>query len=154
MRVLRAVGCAPIVVTDPLPHRRSAALDAGAAIAAEPGTRDLPPCDVAFEAAGEDAAVADAVEGVRPGGRVVIVGIPAQDTTTFPASAARRKGLTLLVSRRMAATDLSRAVRMAEAAGLSLAPLITERHPLADAPLAFASLVERRGIKVVVEPGA
>jgi L-iditol 2-dehydrogenase len=50
---------------------------------------------VAFEAAGEDAALADAIDNVRPGGRVVLVGIPGGDRTSFTASTARRKGLTL-----------------------------------------------------------
>jgi Zinc-binding dehydrogenase len=51
--------------------------------------------DVAFESAGNDAAVALAVAAARPGGRVILAGIPGQDTTTFPASVVGRKGLTL-----------------------------------------------------------
>ena len=42
-----------------------------------------------------------AVEACRPGARLVLVGIPSQDTTSFPAGHARRKGLTILLSRRM-----------------------------------------------------
>jgi L-iditol 2-dehydrogenase len=51
--------------------------------------------DVAFEAAGTDAGVGFAVAAARPGGRVILAGIPGHDSTTFPASVARRKGLTL-----------------------------------------------------------
>jgi L-iditol 2-dehydrogenase len=52
------------------------------------------PVDVAFETGGDDA-LADAIAAVRPGGRVVLVGIPDGDRTTFPAAGARRKELTL-----------------------------------------------------------
>src|SRR5674476_700915 len=76
----------------------SGADDVRAALAEATGGRGV---DVAFEAAGNDAAVALAVAAARPGGRVVLAGIPGQDTTTFPASEARRKGLTLKLSRRM-----------------------------------------------------
>ena len=48
--------------------------------------------DVAFEVAGDDGAVDDAIAATRPGGRVVLVGIPDGDRTSFRASAARRKG--------------------------------------------------------------
>ncbi len=37
----------------------------------------------------------------RPGGKVVVAGIPADDRTSFPASASRRKGLTIRIARRL-----------------------------------------------------
>ena len=114
VQALRAIGCRPIVATDPLPHRRAAATASGADVVAEPGAADLPVVDVAFEVAGEDAAIADAVDHVRPGGRVVLAGIPDLDRVVVPAAAARRKGLSMLFVRRMAPTDLARALRMAE----------------------------------------
>ncbi|MEI6085057.1 MAG: zinc-binding dehydrogenase [Verrucomicrobiota bacterium] len=53
------------------------------------------------ENAGVDVAIEQAVEITRPGGRVVPVGIPAEDRHAFKHSAARRKGLTIVFSRRM-----------------------------------------------------
>ena len=108
--------------------------------------------DVAFEAAGEDAALADAIDAVRPGGRVVLVGIPDGDRTSFTASTARRKGLTLLLCRRMEPADLPRAIRLVEAGRVELAPLVSERHALSEWGDAFGALVERRGLKMIVEP--
>jgi threonine dehydrogenase-like Zn-dependent dehydrogenase len=52
----------------------------------------------------------------------------------------------------MKATDLKRAVELAESRRVALAPLIGERHALADWAEAFAALSERRALKVVVEP--
>ena len=108
--------------------------------------------DVAFETAGEDTALADAIDAVRPGGRVVIVGIPDGDRTSFTASTARRKGLTLLLCRRMEPADLPRAIRLAESGQVELAPLVSERHPLSEWQDAFDALVERRGLKTIIEP--
>jgi Threonine dehydrogenase and related Zn-dependent dehydrogenases len=99
-----------------------------------------------------DAAVDDAIASTRPGGRVVLVGIPDGDRTTFTASVARRKGLTLLVCRRMEPSDLPRAIRLVEAGEIALAPLVTGRYGLDEWRVAFGDLVDRRGLKVVVEP--
>jgi L-iditol 2-dehydrogenase len=152
--VLRAMGCEPIIATDVRAHRVEAARAAGATLArsAHDPRPEGPVVDVAFEAAGEDAAVAAAVRDVRPGGRVVLVGIPYEDRTSFPASVARRKGLALLLCRRMTSADLPRAIRLAASGRVELAALVSERHPLDAFPAAFEALVERRALKIVVEP--
>ncbi len=112
------------------------------------------PVDVAFEVAGDDDAIGDAIAAVRPGGQVVLVGIPDDDRTSFPAAAARRKELSFHVSRRMAETDLPRAIGLAAAGRVDLAALITHRYPLGEVPDAFAMLASRRGLKVIVKPAA
>jgi L-iditol 2-dehydrogenase len=145
VQALVAAGASEIVASDPLPHRLEAALARGA----RAGGAHV---DVAFDAAGDDDAVAAAIESVRPGGRVVLVGIPEGDRTTFPAAAARRKELTLLLARRMTGADLPRAIELVEANRVDLSGLVTERHPLSEASAAFDALVDRRGLKVVVEP--
>jgi L-iditol 2-dehydrogenase len=151
IQALRAAGAAPIVASDVLPHRLEAAAALGATPALEAGEGEVG-VDVAFEAAGEDAALADAIAATRPGGRVVLVGIPAGDRTSFAASAARRKGLTFLLSRRMEPADLPRAIRLADSGEVALAPLVTARYGLEDWRDAFGDLVCRRGLKVVVSP--
>lgn len=156
VQLLRAIGFATIVATDLLPHRVEAARAMGATdarVVSADDDADLPAVDVAFEVAGEDRAVEDAVRSVRPGGRVVLVGIPSRDRTSFPASPARRKGLSLVLCRRMTSSDLRRAIRLVEAGRIDLAPLVSERQPLDAADAAFAALADRRSIKIVVEPG-
>lgn len=154
VQVLHAIGCTPIVATDLLPHRLDAARQLGAthAVRVDVDTAELREVEVAFEAAGEDAAVADAVRSVRPGGLVILVGIPSDDHTSFRASAARRKGLTLVLCRRMTGRDLQRGIRLVSDGGIDLGPLVSERFPLADADAAFAALVQRRGLKILIEP--
>ena len=99
-------------------------------------------------AADTDAAIATAVAAVRPGGRVALAGIPSQDASSFPAAAARRKGLTFAMVRRMKDT-YPRAIALA-VAGVDLDALVTERHGLGEAASAFDAAARRRGDKVVV----
>jgi L-iditol 2-dehydrogenase len=153
VQLLHMAGASPIVATDTLPHRVAAAESLGATHPRLAGTATgADGLDVAFEVAGDDGAVDEAIDSLRPTGRLVLVGIPDDDRTSFRASAARRKGLTLLVSRRMTAADLPRALRLAAEGRIVLDPLVTERFSLDEWPEAFASLRERRGLKVVVQP--
>lgn len=154
--VLRAIGCRSIVATDLLAHRVDAARAMGAtdAFAVDAAAAELPPVDVAFEVAGQDAAVAAALTAVRPAGRVVLVGIPPGDRTAFRASVARRKELTLRLCRRMTASDMPRAIELAASGRIDLARLVSECHPIERFADAFAALVEQRGLKTVVQPTA
>jgi L-iditol 2-dehydrogenase len=148
-QVCAAAGATVALAVDPLEHRR-AAVQAEAAIA--PGDAwDGPEVDVAFEAAGTDEAVELALRAARPGARVVLAGIPSGDQTTFSASIARRKGLTLVLVRRMKEV-YPRAIRLAEAGAVDLQSIVTDRFPLDRAPEAFEVAVAREGLKVVVEP--
>jgi L-iditol 2-dehydrogenase len=154
-----------IVATDVLAHRRDAAAAYGAtavvdatsrgderAVALEStGGRGF---DVVFDASGEPEAVETAVELARPGGQVILVGIPPDDQTTFRASVARRKGLTLRLSRRSTPDSFRRAVEIAERRSFDLAGLVTHRVSLHEARRGFDALVAREGMKVIVEPAA
>ena len=148
VQTLRAAGVRVELATDPLEHRAAAARGLGAR-SSEPAGIEV---DVAYEVSGDDAALDAAIAAARPGGRVVLVGIPDGDRSSFHAAAARRKELTLLFCRRMRASDLPRAIRLAESGAVELGALVTARYGLADGPQAFRDLVERRGLKIVVEP--
>ena len=111
---LKAAGASSVLAIEPLAHRREAAGRYGADLVADSAAfagsstgeglmRELTGSgvDVAFEAAGSESGVRLAVGSVRPGGRVVLAGIPGDDVISFRASAARRKGLTIAMVRRM-----------------------------------------------------
>lgn len=140
-------GAADVSVAEPLAHRQALAVAAGARLGR---AGDEP--DVVIECAGEDAAVETAIDLVRPGGRVVLVGIPAEDRTTFTASVARRKGLTLQLCRRMRPRDLAAAVALVEAGTIALDGLVSHVLPLAEVAVAFDHLARRDGHKIVVRP--
>ena len=164
VQLARLAGASAVVATDRLGHRVAAAralgatdafavdADAGSSVSAARLLAREQAVDVAFEVSGSDEALADAIAAVRPGGRVVIIGIPAGDRTAFEAAAARRKELALLLCRRMVASDLPHAVEVVSAGGLELSTLISHRYPIVRAPEAFATLAQRRGLKVIVNP--
>ncbi len=161
IRALRAAGAGAIQASDPLPHRLEAARSSGAddvrptdADGHPTGVDDWGPVDVAFEAAGEDAAIETALRTVRTGGRVVIVGIPPNDRSSFGAALAREKGLTLVISRRMKPQHMHQAIDLVDRGEVELSDLITSCFPISRGPEAFTKLVARSGLKIVIKPSA
>jgi len=160
LQVARAAGATRLFATDRLAHRMELARSYGATVfhADDPerikailkltGGRGV---DLALEVAGENAAVEDAIAAARPGARVVLVGIPADDRTSFKASEARRKGLTLMLTRR-SKNVYARAIRLTETGKVDLRPLATHHFPLGRAADAFETARRREGVKVIVNP--
>jgi L-iditol 2-dehydrogenase len=154
--VLKAAGASSVLAVEPLAHRRAAASRYGADLVADPGAMDLRELtgagvDVAFEAAGSDDAVRVAVESVRPGGRLVLAGIPGDDAIRFQASVARRKGLTIALVRRMNHV-YPRAISLAARGVVDLGALVSRRAGLGEVKEAFGDAAHRTGLKVIIEP--
>ncbi|HXI18800.1 MAG TPA: zinc-binding dehydrogenase [Chloroflexota bacterium] len=101
--------------------------------------------DVVIECAGAPQTPRQAVEPVRPGGTIVLVGIPSDDRTEFPASQARRKGVTIKLSRRMKHV-YDRAISLVEAGLVDLPQLVSHRYPLNHTPDAFKALDRGDGV--------
>lgn len=161
LQMARLAGATRLFATDLLPARLQAALDFGASqvynasagteasqILADTGRRGL---DVVFEAAGENEAVDAAIESARPGATVILAGIPATERTSFIASTARRKGLTIKLVRRMKLT-YPRAIALVSAGLVDVRSLVTHCFPLSDYQTAFEVADRREGLKVMVEP--
>jgi L-iditol 2-dehydrogenase len=161
LQVARVAGATHVIATDKLPHRLEAARSLGAtAVFQAAGGResaevlaatDGKGVDVAFEAAGENEAVETAIAAARPGARVVLIGIPADDRTAFTASLARRKGLTIKLTRRMKPV-YPRAIRLVESSMVDVRSLVTHRFPLEEFDKAFSTAQRREGLKVIIEP--
>ena len=158
IQLARLSGASKVVATDVLPQRVEAARSFGVdeACLVEPGSVTPPEAicggrglDVAFEAAGDNAAVEMAVEAARPGGKVILVGIPADDRTAFNASTARRKGLTLKLVRRMKFT-YPRAIQLVESGKVDVRSLVTHSFPFEQAVEAFVVAARREGLKVII----
>ena len=145
IQLLRVAGARRVLAFEPLAHRREAAVRMGA----EDGGSDE--VDVAFEAAGNDEAIRLAMDSVRPGGRVVLAGIPGDDLIGFTASVARRKGLTIAMVRRMNEV-YPRAISLAARGVVDLGSVVTSRVGLGEVQAAFADAARRTGLKVVIEP--
>jgi L-iditol 2-dehydrogenase len=110
--------------------------------------------DVAIEAAWADHSIAQAAEMAKLGGRLVLVGIPSDDEIRMKHSTARRKGLTMMMARRMKHT-YPRAIHLVtqQPGGVDLEGLVSHRFPLAQADAAFAMNAEYADsvYKIVVE---
>ena len=160
IQMARLSGAANIIATDKLPHRVEAARRFGAdeAYLVEDNShlREIQAVtqgrgvDISFEAAGAQEAVNDAFAAVRPGGRVILAGIPDDDRTSFSASIARRKGLTIKLVRRMKHT-YPRAIELVSKGLVDVNSIVTHRFPLAEAREAFRVAERREGLKIIIE---
>lgn len=161
VQLARLMGAVQIIATDKLAHRLEAASRFGAnpVFPSENGEEvqaiwkatEEKGVDVAFEVAGENSAVETAVACAGPGATVVLVGIPADDSTTFRASTARRKGLTIKLCRRMKHT-YPRAIQLVEKGLVDVRSLVTHRFSLEDFKEAFDVAQRREGVKVMILP--
>lgn len=109
MLSLQASGHNNIFVTDKLDYRLSAAKSAGAVLTANPDNEDIVSIfnkenpdkfDAVFECCGKQEAIDQAVEILKPGGMLLIVGIPEVDRISFNISKVRRKEITIQNVRR------------------------------------------------------
>jgi L-iditol 2-dehydrogenase len=161
IQAAKARGAKAIFATEILSHRLEAAMRLGASLAlpAEDGQEanaiseatDGRGVDVVVEASGDPAAVDIALHAVRRGGRIVQVGIPPSDMTSFKASLSRTKGVTLLVARR-SREKYAEAVQMVAEGKVDVESIVSHRFPLDKAAEAFDLAVRRGGLKIVVEP--
>jgi len=160
IQMAKLSGAVNIIATDKLLHRIEAAKGFGASQVFDAGDNlrlshiraATHECgvDIAFEAAGTQEAVDDAFAAVRPGGKVILAGIPDNDRTSFSASMARRKGLTIKLVRRMKHT-YPRAIELVSKGLIDVCSLVTHRFPLAEARKAFRVAARREGLKIVIE---
>lgn len=161
IQMTKLAGAGRIFATDRLEHRLDFALKCGATdvlnadgmeaerILSKTHNRGL---DVVFEAAGDDGlAVESGILSARRGGAAVLIGIPSNDRTSFSASAARRRGLTLKLVRRMKHTYPA-AIRLVEQGRIDLKSLVTHEYPLSQFQAAFDTAGRREGVKVIINP--
>ena len=152
VQAAKSTGATRVVAVEPLAHRRDAAKRLGADLVLDADDAcDEIGADTVFEMAGNDEAVELSLRAARPGARVVLGGIPDGDRTSFQASLARRKGLTLVLVRRMNEA-YPRAIRLVEQGLVDVSSIVSHRYPLERAAEAFAVAAERKGLKVVIEP--
>jgi L-iditol 2-dehydrogenase len=161
LQIVKLAGADPIFVSDRLAWRLELARRFGAApinyeevdplrtVLEATAGRGV---DLAIEAAWSDQSVQQAAEMARMGGRVVLVGIPGDDRLALKHSTARRKGLTIRLSRRMQHT-YPRAIHLVERGSVDLHSLISHRFPLERVAEAFALNVAYQDgvVKIIID---
>ncbi len=161
-QVAKLAGASPLFVTDRLAHRLKVAESYGAtainidqndpveAVMQATGGRGV---DVAIEAAWSSKdSVMQAVDMLRPGGRLVVVGISGDDKLEFQHSTVRRKGVTIAMCRRMKHT-YPRAIELVSTGKYTFDGLVTNRYKLDETTKAFATAADYNSgaVKVMIE---
>lgn len=139
LEVARALGAAAAVST-----ASGSALAAARALSGREGV------DLVVETAGSAEAVGQAVELARPGGRVVLTGLPHQPSAVEFFWVVRRE-LTILGSM-IYQTEFPEAIRLLASGAVRTERLLTHRFPLADAQGAFDAHRSPGSIKIAVIP--
>lgn len=162
-QALRVAGCARILVADVDANRLalSKTLGASSVFVAGPNLNDEIlrategiGVDVAVEAVGNTPAVHSAINAVRKGGHVVLVGNISPEVS-IPLQKVVSRQLTLHGSC-ASAGEYPRAIELLSSGQIQVKPLISAVAPLAEGPQWFSRLYVREPglLKVVLEPGA
>lgn len=104
----RAEGICPAYVTDKIDERLDAARNAGAEWVGNPDKSSIvediqtrvPFLDAVFECCGDQAAIDQAIELLKPGGKLLVIGIPKIDRISFDINKLRRKEICIQNVRR------------------------------------------------------
>jgi L-iditol 2-dehydrogenase len=161
LQTMRAAGAQPIYVVDQFPWRLAVAEELGGVpinfreqdpVAAVQKATEGRGIDIAIEAAWADHSIQWCAEMARLGGRLVLVGIPGNNRFEMNHATARRKGLTITMSRRMKHV-YPRAIRLVESGAIDVNALISHRFPLEQAPAAFAlnDAYQDQVVKVIID---
>ncbi len=131
-------GAEKVYVTDRIGRRTAMALENGAVWAGNPDRDnvtgeilDIEPggLDVIFECCGSQEAMDQAVDLLKPGGKILIVGIPEFDHWAFSADKLRRKEISLVNIRRQNHA-LQQTLDMLSSGRINVQPMVTHRFPL------------------------
>ena len=100
--------------------------------------RELEPAlvDLVYECSGDEAAIVQAMSLLKPGGSLVLIGIPGTDTIPFPVHELRRNEITLVNIRRQAHCT-ARALDLLQSNRINLDALVTHRFHLHQIQEAF-----------------
>jgi L-iditol 2-dehydrogenase len=159
---LKAGGAGALYATDKVPTRVKAAETAGADWTGNPDRGDVVAAilereplglDLVFECCGDQAALDQAIAILKPGGTLVVVGIPIETRVSFDSSKVRRREIRVQNVRRQNRC-LEQAVGMIHAGLVHVDFLATHFFKLEEARQAYETAAARRdgAIKVIVTP--
>lgn len=152
MQVATAFGASEVIVSDIAQTRREAAQCFGATRALDPAAEDVAGLDVDIfiDASGAEPAVRAGILAVKPGGRVVLVGMGADDVS-LPVSRIQGREIEVTGVFRYANT-WPLAIDLAASGRVDLDALVTSRHSLDEVERALHASTEPTALKVLVTP--
>ena len=164
LQCARAAGAGRLFVVEPVADRAELALSLGADLIFDPSSEDvnariaeetngLGP-DVVFECAGISPTIQHAVDYVRRGGAITLVGL-SNDPATINPGAWLSKEVSLVASIAYLHEEFAMAADLIATGRIQVKPLHTRTVPLAEIGDAFSLMnSDRRQIKVLVDPRA
>ncbi len=158
----KAQGAGKIYVTDKIDSRLDLAKEAGSVWGGNPDREDvvdkvkeLEPggLDVVFECCGEQEALDQAIEMLKPGGKLMLIGIPpATDRVTFLIDKLRHKEICIQNVRRQC-NCVQLALDMMDRGDFDVSVMVTHRFPFAQTQEAFnlAATYEDGVLKAMID---
>lgn len=154
-------GCGSVYATDLIEERCAAARSAGCDWVGNPQSEDVVATilereplglDVVFECCGQQASLDNAVELLRPGGTLVMIGIPEVDRIEFSPDKIRRRELTIVNIRRQRGC-VEAALDLIGRRQTAVRDLITHHFPFHQSDAAFELVANYRDgvVKAMVE---
>jgi L-iditol 2-dehydrogenase len=140
-----AMGASEVYVSDKIDDRLRLAVQNGAALTANPDTEDVVQkftkqvpelLDVVFECCGQQEAMDQAVELLKPGGKLMIIGIPEFERWSIPVDKSRHKELCIQHVRRQNEA-VQPALDMMASGEISIEAMVTHRFDFKDTRQAF-----------------
>ncbi len=140
-----ALGAGRIYVTDKIDERLQIAEASGATLTANPLredvvkkiSREVPESlDVVFECCGQQDALENGVDLLKPGGKLMIIGIPEFDRWSVPVDATRHKEVTIRNVRRQNG-EVQSSLDMLDSGEVRVDRMVTHRFPFSDTKKAF-----------------
>jgi L-iditol 2-dehydrogenase len=142
---LQADGITNTGIVEPLDYRLQRAGEIGAGYLINPAIDDVEAkvsakekllVDVVFEASGEQDAVSNALKILKPGGKLVLVGIPPLGDYTFDMDLMRRKELTVINIRRQNHC-VEEAIDLVTSGKVDIEQMVTHHFKLDETAFAF-----------------
>jgi L-iditol 2-dehydrogenase len=161
MAAAKAKGIKAIYVTDKLDYRLEIAKKAGNVWVGNPLKQDIADTilkqeplgvDTVYECAGEQSTLDEAVELLKPGGRLVLIGAPRFERVSFVIDKVRRKEITIVNIRRQNGCT-QEAIDLMASEKVNLDFMITHKFKPEQAQEAFETVAEYRNgvIKALIE---
>ena len=161
MAAAQVEGAEAIYMTDRIKERMEVARKAGAVWVGNPDSSDIVKgigeqeplgVDTVYECAGEQSTLDEAVELLKPGGKLVFIGAPRFERVSFIIDEIRRKEITIVNIRRQ--NDCTqRAIDLIASSRVNLDFMITHRFKLEQTQDAFEMVAEYRDgvVKALIE---
>ncbi|WP_163509667.1 NAD(P)-dependent alcohol dehydrogenase [Fodinicola acaciae] len=146
----RAAGATEVIVSDPVPARRTRVADFGFTAAEPAQVAEVSDVDALIECSGAPPAIASGIPAVRGGGRIVLVGM-GSDQLTLPVSLIQNRELWLTGVFRYANTWPT-AIALAASRSVELDRLVTGTFGLTDVEAALRADERPDAMKAVVIP--